>query len=50
MDDAESKNLEKNILKQFIEHIYDGRAFYKSFWLRYGTILIDKINWKFVGG
>jgi hypothetical protein len=47
MDDAESKNLEKNIFRQLVNHIYDGRSFYKSFWVRHCSVFFNTINRKF---
>ena len=48
MDDAESKNLEKNIFRQFVTMVLSTSIILQSIWIRCGTIYANKNDRKFM--
>lgn len=48
MDDAESKNLEKNIFRQLVTMVLGTRLILQSIWIRCGTIYANKNDRKFM--
>jgi len=48
MDDAESKNLEKNIFRQLVAMVLGTRLILQSIWIRCGAIYAHKNDRKFM--